>query len=183
MPLVIRPRTLPDGANPAAVLRKPGGDARNWGLDLRPKRPQFKPVKYANLALLILFPVAWFAPLMRAAILPIFGMSEISVISGLQSLWGTDAPLALLVTFLAIFAPFLKTLGLALLDWNLASPRLLPALQILGKLAMADVFLMALYIVIVKGVGMATIEVAWGMYLFSGCVLASVLMSGLRKRP
>ena len=119
---------------------------------------------------------------MRAALLPIFGMDEISVISGLQSLWGSDAVLALLVTFLAIFAPFLKTLGLALLDWNLLSPRLLPALQFLGKLAMADVFLLALYIVVVKGVGLATIEVAWGLYLFSGCILASILLSGLRGK-
>ena len=119
---------------------------------------------------------------MRAAILPWFGMDEISVVSGLQSLWGSDAGLALLVTFLAIFAPFLKVVGLALLDWNLLDPRLLPALQILGKLAMADVFLLALYIVIGKGVGHATIEVAWGLYLFSGCILASVLMSGIRKR-
>ena len=138
--------------------------------------------RWLNLALLILFPVAWFAPLMRAALLPIFGMDEISVISGLQSLWGSDAVLALLVTFLAIFAPFLKTLGLALLDWNLLSPRLLPALQFLGKLAMADVFLLALYIVVVKGVGLATIEVAWGLYLFSGCILASILLSGLRAK-
>ena len=30
--------------------------------------------RYLNLALLVLFPIAWFAPLMRAAILPIFGM-------------------------------------------------------------------------------------------------------------
>ena len=138
--------------------------------------------RWLNLALLILFPVAWFAPLMRAALLPIFGMDEISVISGLQSLWGSDAVLALLVTFLAIFAPFLKTLGLALLDWNLLSPRLLPALQFLGKLAMADVFLLALYIVVVKGVGLATIEVAWGLYLFSGCILASILLSGFRRK-
>ncbi len=138
--------------------------------------------RWLNLALLILFPIAWFAPLMRAALLPIFGMDEISVISGLQSLWGTDVVLALLVTFLAIFAPFLKTLGLALLDWNLLSPRLLPALQILGKLAMADVFLLALYIVVVQGVGLATIEVAWGLYLFSGCILASVLLSGFRGK-
>ncbi|MES2143314.1 MAG: paraquat-inducible membrane protein A, partial [Pseudomonadota bacterium] len=57
-------------------------------------------IRIANLALLVLFPVAWFAPLLRAALLPIFGMDEISVVTGLQSLWGTDAGLALLVTFL-----------------------------------------------------------------------------------
>ena len=134
-----------------------------------------------NLSLLILFPIAWFAPLLRAAILPIFGMDEISVITGLQSLWESDAALALLVTFLAIFAPYAKTIGLALLHWNLLSPKTLPALNLLGKLAMADVFLIALYIVIVKGAGMVTIETAWGLYLFSACVLASILISWQSK--
>jgi uncharacterized paraquat-inducible protein A len=139
------------------------------------------PVKYLNLALLILFPIAWFAPLIRAAILPIFGMDEISVITGLQSLWESDAALALIVTFLAIFAPYAKTIGLALLHWNLLSPKALPALEILGKLAMADVFLIALYIVIVKGAGMVTVETAWGLYLFTGCILAQILISWRSK--
>lgn len=138
-------------------------------------------MKYANLALLILFPVAWFAPLLRAALLPIFGMSEISVITGLQSLWGTDAALALIVTFLAIFAPFAKTVGLALVQFGLLSPRVMPVLHVMGKLAMADMFLIAIYVVLVKGAGYVTIEAAWGLYLFTGCILASLAISLLTK--
>ena len=134
-------------------------------------------MKYANLVLLILFPIAWFAPLLRAALLPIFGMDEISVITGLQSLWGSDPAFALLVTFLAIFAPFAKTLGLTLIHFHLMSPKTLPALHILGKLAMAEVFLIALYLVIAKGAGYVTIEIAWGLYLFTACILASLLIS------
>lgn len=134
-------------------------------------------LKYANLALLILFPIAWFAPLMRAGLLPLFGLSEISVISGLQSLWESDVALALLVTAFALFAPYLKTIGLALMHFGLLSPKVLPALHILGKLAMADVFLIALYIVVVKGVGMAHVETAWGLYLFTGCILGSLAIS------
>lgn len=139
-------------------------------------------LKFANLALLILFPIAWFAPLMRAGLLPLFGLSEISVISGLQELWASDVALALLVTAFALFAPYLKTLGLALVHFDLGSPRLLPTLSILGKLAMADIFLIALYIVVVKGVGLATIEVSWGLYLFTACILASIAISILTTR-
>ena len=139
-------------------------------------------LRLANLTLLILFPLAWFAPLMRAGLLPLFGLSEISVISGLQALWDSDVFLALLVTAFALFAPYLKTIGLALVHFRLASPRILPALHILGKLAMADVFLIALYIVVVKGVGMATIETAWGLYLFTGCILASLVISMTTER-
>ena len=140
-------------------------------------------LRLANLALLILFPLAWFAPLMRAGInLPLFGLAEVSVISGLQALWESDVLLALLVTALALFAPYLKTIGLALVHFRLASPRILLALHILGRLAMADVFLIALYIVVVKGVGMARVETAWGLYFFTGCILASLAIAMLTEK-
>jgi uncharacterized paraquat-inducible protein A len=132
--------------------------------------------RYLNLSLLLLFPIAWFAPLLRAGLLPMFGLSEISVISGLQSLWESDALLALVVTFCAIFAPILKVTGRALRDFGLLDPRTEPALAVIGKLAMADVFLIALYVVIVKGVGLATVEIAWGMYLFTGLILVSLFL-------
>lgn len=140
-------------------------------------------LRLANLTLLVLFPLAWFAPLMRAGIaLPLFGLSEISVISGLQSLWRSDVILALLVTFLAIFAPYLKTIGLALIHFGMLRRRVLPVLEALGKLAMADVFLIALYVVIAKGIGLARIEIAWGLYLFTACVLASLAISHLTAK-
>ncbi|MFV0514887.1 MAG: paraquat-inducible protein A [Jhaorihella sp.] len=140
-------------------------------------------LRLVNLALLVLFPVAWFAPLLRAGIaLPLFGLSEISVISGLQSLWQSDVALALLVTFLAVFAPYMKTIGLALIHFGQMRRRMLPVLEILGKLAMADVFLIALYVVVVKGIGMARVETAWGLYLFTACVLASIAIGHLTGR-
>ncbi|MCK8462606.1 paraquat-inducible protein A [Aliiroseovarius sp. S1339] len=135
-------------------------------------------LKYLNLALLIAFPIAWFAPLMRAGInLPLFGLKEVSVISGLQALWDTDVILALLVTFFAVFAPIMKVLGLALIQFGMTRRKMLPIFNVLGKLAMADIFLIALYIVIVKGVGMAKIETGWGLYLFTACVLTSIAIS------
>ncbi|WP_297772096.1 paraquat-inducible protein A [uncultured Roseovarius sp.] len=141
-------------------------------------------LKYANLALLVLFPVAWFAPLLRAGIdLPLFGLSEISVVSGLQALWQSDVYLALLVTVFALFAPYLKTIGLALLHFGLLAPRARPALHLMGKLAMADIFLIALYIIILKGVGLARVEVEWGLYLFSGCIVASLALGLVRHNP
>ncbi|WP_415233889.1 paraquat-inducible protein A [Pseudorhodobacter sp.] len=135
-----------------------------------------------NLSLLVLFPLSWFAPMLRAGLLPFFGLSEISVVSGLQALWQKDVVLALLVTFFAIFAPYLKTIGLALMQFRLLSPRVAPALHILGKLAMADIFLIALYIILIKGIGVARVETAWGLYLFSGCVLASLACSLLGSK-
>lgn len=139
-------------------------------------------LRLLTLSLLILYPVAWFAPLLRAGLLPIFGLSEISVITGLQSLWGSDAALALIVTFFAIFAPYLKTIGLALVQWELLDSKVQPVLHVLGKLAMADIFLIALYITLAKGISYATIEVAWGLYLFTACIFASLLLGLLTQR-
>lgn len=138
--------------------------------------------KYANLALLVLFPVAWFAPLLRAGLLPFFDLDAISVVSGLQVLWAKDAVLALIVTFFALVAPMAKVTGLALVQFGLASPRLIPALRLLGRLAMADIFLVALYIVVAKGVGVGRLETGWGLYLFTFCVLASLALSHWGKR-
>ena len=139
-------------------------------------------MQIANLALLILFPLSWFAPLMRAGLMPLFGLDEISVITGLQSLWDNDVVLALIVTGFALFAPMLKTIGLALLHAGLLSPRTLPVLSWIGKLAMADVFLVALYVVVAKGVGIGRVETAWGLYAFTGCILASIVISTLTAR-
>lgn len=140
-------------------------------------------LKYLNLALLVAYPLAWFAPLMRAGLLPLFGLSEISIISGLQSLWRSDVFLALLVTIFALFAPYLKTIGLALVHFGLLRRKALPALSLLGKLAMADIFLIALYVTIAKGIGVGRIEIAWGLYLFSACVLLSICISFLTEKP
>lgn len=130
-----------------------------------------------NLSLLVLYPIAWWAPMMRAGLLPLFSLSEISVLTGLQSLWASDIFLALVVTLFALFAPYLKTIALTLVHFELLKPAALPVLQVLGKLAMADVFLIALYITLSKGIGLGRIEVAWGLYLFTACILASLWIS------
>ncbi len=137
--------------------------------------------KLVNLSLLVLFPIAWFAPLMRAGLLPLFGLSEISVISGLQSLWQSDVALALLVTFFALFAPYMKCIGTALIQFGLLSNAARPALWIMGKLAMADIFLIAVYITLAKGIGLGKIESAWGLYLFSACILVQLTLSLVEK--
>ena len=138
-------------------------------------------MRWVTLALLILFPIAWGAPLIRAALLPIFGMDEISVLSGIAALWQTDAALAVLVAVLALVVPYSKLLVLAAIQFGQISPRALPLLHLLGRLSMADVFLIAVYIVLAKGVGHVTVETAWGLYLFSACVLASLLASWANK--
>lgn len=171
----------------------------------RARRHRAHPLVIAlNLSLLGLFPVAWFAPLVSAALgtedalarlpavvrrwltenLEVFQLKEVSVVSGIETLWSTDRALAAIVFAFAVVAPMLKTMVLAAVHFGVATARALPALGWLGKLAMADVYLIALFIVVFKGINFGRIDVEWGIYLFSGCVLASLLATLLtRKSP
>lgn len=137
--------------------------------------------RWGNLLLLLLYPLSWTAPLLKAGLLPLFGMSEISVLSGLAALWQSDRFLALVVALFALVAPMAKTVGLALVSFGLAPRRWLSALTALGRLAMADVFLLALYVTLAKGLGVGRVDTAWGLYLFTGCILASLLFGTVEK--
>ena len=142
-----------------------------------------------NLLLLIAFPVAWFAPLLRTGLMPewqmpgwlggstLFELETLTVMTGLQALWTTDIVLALVVTFFALVAPLLKVAGLALIQFGLLDARAKEPVLMLGKLAMADIFLIALYVVIAKGIGVGQVQVAWGLYLFTACILISLGLS------
>ncbi|MEO0391466.1 MAG: paraquat-inducible protein A [Pseudomonadota bacterium] len=134
-----------------------------------------KPHVLVNLALLVAYPVAWAAPLMQAGLLPLFGMERISILSGLLALWSSDILLALIVALFALIAPLVKTVGLSLTHMGLMRNHGLFA--VLGKLAMADIFLIALYITVAKGIGVGRVEPMWGLYLFTACVLASLWVS------
>ena len=64
-------------------------------------------VKYLNLTLLILIQFLGF-PLMSAGLLPLFGMSEITIISGILTLWQDDPFLSLIVILFAVLLPMEK---------------------------------------------------------------------------
>ena len=139
-------------------------------------------LKYVNLALFALYPLAWGAPLMHAGLLPLFGLSDISVLSGIATLWHSDIFLALVVALFALVAPIVKIGGLALIQFGGLPRRALPLINALGKLAMADIFLVAVYVTLIKGMGVGRIEIGWGLYLFTFCVLASLAIGLLESQ-
>ena len=141
-----------------------------------------RPHVVANLLLLLLFPVAWAAPLARAGILPWFSGDEMSVLSGVGQLWEVDRALAVLVAAFAILIPWGKCWLLVAAHSGWAGPRAVAAVEAVGKLSMADVFLVAVYIVVVKGVGIGHVSTAWGLWLFTGCVLVSIWVGWATRR-
>ena len=134
-------------------------------------------MKYVNLTLLILYPISWFSPLISAGLLPLFGISEITIVSGILTLWQDDPFLSLIVVLFALLLPMGKTLCKAAIDFGLAPKSWTHALAVLSRFAMADVFLIALYITAAKGIVVGRVETEWGLYLFTFCVLLSLLVS------
>jgi uncharacterized paraquat-inducible protein A len=135
-----------------------------------------------NLLLLLLYPAAWIAPLAEAGLVSWWSGDHITIFYGVVDLWEVDPFLATLVAVLAILIPYGKTLCLSAIHFGRLGPRALPAIEIIGKLSMADVFLIALYIVVVKGVGIGHVETAWGLWLFTACVLTSIWVGWATKR-
>ena len=137
----------------------------------------FSPLRFANLLLLILYPAAWLAPLARAGMLPWFSGSELTIVQGVADLWEIDPALSALVAVLAILVPYAKAIAISAIHFGYLRDRALPVIEAIGKLSMADVFLIALYIVMVKGIGFGHVATAWGLWLFTGCVLVSIWVS------
>lgn len=126
-------------------------------------------------------PVAWSVPLFTAR-LPFLWRQEVSVLGGLVELWRIDPPLFAIVLVLAVILPLLKALATAYV-WYLVPARragnVLRRLRFLAKLAMTEVFLLAVLIVGLKGVGIGRIDIEWGLYAFAAVALLALATSQL----
>lgn len=133
--------------------------------------------RMVNLALLGLFPLAWTAPLARAELLWFWDADEVTILSGIQRLYEKDVLLCVVVALFAVVAPYLKTLALVYAQFSdtEAAYRIMPTIEFLGRLSMADIFLVAFYVVLYRG--FADVQIAWGLYLFTALVLASLWAS------
>lgn len=130
--------------------------------------------KFVNLALLGLWPLAWTAPLASTEVAWLFTVEEVSILSAVQQLWEIDWILAVAIALFAVVIPYLKTLALVFVQFSPERDAriVLPALEVLARLSMADVFLIALSILVYRGIG--AVQVEWGLYLFTGLVLVAI---------
>lgn len=138
--------------------------------------------KLVNLALIGLFPIAWTAPLAQAEVAWLFTTDEVTVFSAIAELYRKDLFLCVVVTLFAVVAPYLKTVALVYAQFSDTRTALgmLPAIEFLSRLAMIDVFLVAFYVILYRGV--ADVQTDWGLYLFTGLVLCSIWASWATKR-
>lgn len=91
-----------------------------------------------------------------------------------------DKFLFAIVFVFGVLFPFVKMV-LSIACWfYLDAPRAVRcsgALVFLGRLSMLDVMLLALFVVGFKGVGMGTVVVRYGLYIYSAVVVLSLLLN------
>jgi len=137
-----------------------------------------KAVALANVATVLVLPVIWFLPLLRSSAF-LFIKSEISIVSGATELYDSDFFLFLVIVVFAMIMPLVKSM-LYVWIWfgNISEHKgMLWLGGAAAKLSMTDVFLLALAIIGVKGLGVGSIEVLSGLYVFAAVVLGSNAIS------
>jgi paraquat-inducible protein A len=159
-------------ATTVGALARPGSAARDAAGAARLIGPLL-------LASLLLVPVTWWLPLFTARV-PFLWRQYVSIATGLAELWRLDRLLFAAVLLFSVLAPLAKGAALAWVWYRVPrtrAPALLDRLAVLGKLSMTEVFLLALIIVGLKGVGIGTVEVAWGLQAFVLVVVLSLAAS------
>jgi paraquat-inducible protein A len=131
------------------------------------------------LSTLILLPASWAMPLFRTELLVFLG-HEVTVLGAVRSLWGIDLFLCAVVVLFGMVLPLVK-LGGFLVAW-LALPaplgaRWIAALGKISKFSMLDIMLIAVTIVGFKGVGLGSVSVEYGLYVYAGVVIAALVLS------
>jgi len=128
---------------------------------------------------LIALPFTWFLPLFRTELL-VFLDNEVTVIGAAKTLFKADLALFAVIVLFGMVVPVAKLAGLVY-AWAL-QPRAqgrasIGALSKISKFSMLDLFLIAVTIVGLKGVGLGKVEIAYGLYAFAGAVLMILALS------
>lgn len=133
----------------------------------------------ALIALLILFPVIFFVPLLTTK-LWFYTRNEITFASGAHDLFETDKVLFFIVFAFGVAFPLGKII-LSIRYWYYveisAAQRGAELLGQISKLSMLDVMLLALLVIAFKGVGVGTIEIRYGLYVYAGFILVSLFLN------
>jgi uncharacterized paraquat-inducible protein A len=108
--------------------------------------------------------------------------STYSILGVIQKLFHTnDLFLAILLALFSVFSPVLK-LSFYWYATGLKNPKkfksMLQVIHYVGKFSMAEVFALALIIVVIKSFpGGSTAQLEWGAYLFISSVICSMAVS------
>lgn len=139
------------------------------------------PLSILNIAV---FGYVLFQPLVTTRI-SFFLRNDISLWQAAIDLYRIDTFLFVVVVLMGIVAPAIKMVAMTL-AWYAAdvkwAPRFMKWLVLLGRLSMLDVMLLAILIVAIKGIGIGTVLIRPGFYLYVVLVTGFLLLSLVMER-
>ena len=128
---------------------------------------------------IVLFGYVLFQPLLTTRI-SFFLRNDISLAQAASDLYRIDKFLFVVVVLLGIVAPAVKMIVMTFV-WYCAdlknAPRYSKWLVLLGRLSMLDVMLLAVLIVAFKGIGIGSVEIKPGFYLYVLLVVGFLALS------
>jgi uncharacterized paraquat-inducible protein A len=133
---------------------------------------------------ILLFGYVLFQPLLSTRI-SFFFKNDISLAQAASDLYRIDKFLFAVVVLLGIVAPAVKMIAMTL-AWYFADLKVAQRhakwLVILGRLSMLDVMLLAILIIAFKGIGVGSVEIKPGFYLYVVLVVGFLLLSLIMER-
>ncbi len=133
---------------------------------------------------ILLFGYVLFQPLLTTRI-SFFLRNDISLAQAAIDLYRVDKFLFAVVVLLGIVAPAIKMIAMTF-AWYFAdlkgAQRYGKWLVLLGRLSMLDVMLLAILIIAFKGIGVGSVEIKPGFYLYVVLVVGFLLLSLIIER-
>lgn len=132
-----------------------------------------------SLLIVASLPIVFFVPLLTTRFW-FFTQNNITLAHAISDLFRIDKFLFAIVVVFGVVFPFFKAI-MSVLCWyhfELSTiERCLEVLSYMAKLSMLDVMLLALFVVAFKGVGIGTVDVNYGLYVYASLVIASLLLN------
>jgi uncharacterized paraquat-inducible protein A len=129
--------------------------------------------------LLPFFVYVLFVPILSTRV-SFLSYNEIRLLAVAYDLFYTDKFLFVVVFGFGILAPACK-MGFSIICWYVLSigsaARWNARLSLMSKLSMLDVMLLAIFIIAIKGTGLGTVKISYGLYLYCTLVISSLLLN------
>ena len=128
---------------------------------------------------LIFFPIVFFVPLLTTKFW-FYSRNDIALFRGAYDLYHVDKFLFIIVFVFGMLIPAVKMIASVLCWYFFQVSSVKRHCEILGhlaKLAMLDIMLLAIFVIAFKGVGIGTVEVKYGLYIYTVFIVASLFLS------
>lgn len=132
-----------------------------------------------SLLIVASLPLIFFVPLLTTSFW-FFSQRNITLAYAIGDLFRIDKFLFAVVVVFGVAFPFAKAVMSALCWYHFevgTVERYLEALSYMAKLSMLDVMLLAFFVVAFKGIGIGTVHVRYGLYVYGSLVIASLFLT------